>query len=418
MNRRDALSPAYPRLGNERGSVLGLMVLLLVVFLGLAALVIDLGIMFVARSEAQRAADAAAHAGAGYLLRAPADEEGARDEAIRAAGENLVRGSLVDVDRDLDIDVLLDEAKVRVRVHRTEGRGNPVGTLFAGVIGFHEVDVGAVAAAEVYPASNAKCVLPIALADRWCKNGDGTNCLEYSELDDRWESEPNEHYVPWIQNPEADPDDWVYNEEYTGYGTDDRGELMVLRSGTGGGGGGGGRGGGSGGGNSFGITPWFSTYVYEDEPPGGPAQMIADRVLNCHDRVTRLQEGLWAGPGFMTPVVSAFEDLIALDPNAVWNPSANDELGCVTTAGSMQCRDSPRIRPIVLFDPREGPDGPAGSSDPFPVANLAGVFVEDAQDTPASSSYVTARFIEYMGETPGPSGGLKGSLSRVLRIVE
>jgi len=434
-------SRSLPRqISNERGVVLAIMALLLFVLLGLAALAIDLGIMYSARTEAQRTADAAAHAGAAFLVRAPADENGARDEAVRIALRNPVQGSEVSIDRIQDIDIRLDSARVRVRVYRTGARGNPITTLFAGALGINQVDIAATAAAEVYPAATSRCVLPIALADRWCTSWNGANCASYSTLTDQWQGDPGEHYVPWIQDSTLPSEQWQENTNYTGWGDALRGEVINLRGGAagggggpggggppGGGGGGGpggggppgqGGGGGGGGGQSFGITPWFSTFIYEGEPPGGAANVIAERVLNCDDRTTTQQDRIIAGPGFMTPVVFAFEALIAQDPTAVWNQSANGGQGCVTSSGSSVCRDSPRVRPIVLFDPRFGPSGPAGSSPPFPIANLAGVFVEAAQATPAANSFVRARFVEFMGENPGPRGALGGALSRVLRLVE
>lgn len=68
-----------------------------------------------ARAEAQTAADAAALAGAAYLLRAPEDEPGARAEAVKFARLNPVRGSAPEV-RPEDIEVDVDSGTVRVRV--------------------------------------------------------------------------------------------------------------------------------------------------------------------------------------------------------------------------------------------------------------------------------------------------------------
>jgi len=403
--RPEILSRFVPRhVSNERGVAMAFVAVLLVVLMGLAAIAIDLGIMLTGRAEAQRSADAAAHAGAVHLMRAPTDAEGARDAAVEVAQKNLVRAGIVDIDRITDIDVRLDSSRVRARVYRTEGRNNPVGTLFARALGFNDVSISAVAAAEVFPATTARCTLPIALADRWCKSWNGTSCAQYSTLTDRWAT--GDYYQPWVDDTGVPKDQWEYNDDYTGWGDALRGSVMELR------------GGATGGGNSAGITPWWSTFVYEEEPPGGPANLIAGRVRGCDERRSQIGDGLWAGPGMMTPVMQEFVALIAEDPNAVWNQSANDGRGCVTTSGSSVCRDSPRIKPIVLFDPRNGPTGAAGSSAPFHIRNLAGVFIEAARATPANNSFLRARFVELMGEEPGPSGSVGSSLNRILRIVE
>ena len=72
MNRPDR--DLEQRLGSERGVVLYVVALMMVVFLGVAAMAIDYGIWFTARSEAQRAAEAGAHAGASILMLSPGDE--------------------------------------------------------------------------------------------------------------------------------------------------------------------------------------------------------------------------------------------------------------------------------------------------------------------------------------------------------
>ncbi|HKZ53529.1 MAG TPA: pilus assembly protein TadG-related protein, partial [Candidatus Acidoferrales bacterium] len=85
----------------ERGATLFLMIVSLVVLLGVSAFAIDLGLHYVVRSEAQRAADAGALAGAktfvdsGYLSGAITQSEAedlARQTAITVASQNLVGG--------------------------------------------------------------------------------------------------------------------------------------------------------------------------------------------------------------------------------------------------------------------------------------------------------------------------------------
>jgi len=410
-------------LRNERGAVLALMVLMLIVLLGLAALAIDLGLVFVARGEAQRTADAAAHAGAVHLSRAPADDPGARAAAVAVALSNPVRGVPAVVHPIDDIDVLLDSAKVRVRVHRTQAENGGIRTLFARVLGFGLVDVSTVAAAEVWTASQAECVLPIALPDRYCLDWNGTSCSQYSDgLDEFDPDNPQHEYIPWVNNPDAPTEDWVYNDNYTGYSDADRGMVINLRPPVGGGGGGPGGGGppggggGGGGGGTFGITAWWSNFVMQGQAPNQPN--VIDALWNCGAEVG-INDELIAAPGFGV-LTQEFQRYIQEDPNAIWNENANDGEGCVTDLGSMTCRDSVRIRPIVLFDPLLGPTGPANSSS-FQVRNLVGVFLEAAvgpPSVPAPSSYVRARFIEYQGTRPATRGPGNGSLSRFLRIVE
>jgi Flp pilus assembly protein TadG len=79
--------------GDRRGSVLVLSLLLTVLVLALVAiLVVELGHHFVALAEAQRTADAAAHAGAVTLVMDPDDGDGAESAARGTAAHNPVRG--------------------------------------------------------------------------------------------------------------------------------------------------------------------------------------------------------------------------------------------------------------------------------------------------------------------------------------
>src|SRR5690554_6197874 len=66
-SRKGAAQRAAGRLRNQRGAVILLVMLSVSAMLGMLALAVDIAVLFTARSEAQRAADAAALAGAsGY----------------------------------------------------------------------------------------------------------------------------------------------------------------------------------------------------------------------------------------------------------------------------------------------------------------------------------------------------------------
>ena len=429
-------------LRDERGAVLVIMAFALVVFLGIAALAIDLGLLFVARSEAQRAADAAAHAGAGYFLVAPNDGAGAREAAVSMAAANTVRGTAVTLDPAIDIDVDMSGNRrlVRVRVLRTEGSGGGIPTLFARILGVPEVGVSASAAAEVFTVGESQCIMPIAIPDRFCTDWDGVACSSLSGFGDG----PGDvqRYIPWIQNPGAPPAEWVFNANATGFSAADRGLAFTLVPGVGGGPPGGppgqgggppgqgggppgqgggppgqgggppGQGGGSaGGGGGFGITSWWNVTVRRDQ--GNVGNQSVQAIFNC-DVGAGLGDEMTVAPGARESLRIFFDSIVGEDQTAVWNPAADGGRGCVTTDGSDVCRSSPRIRPIVLYDPTLGPTGPANSSPPFQVANLLGVFVEEL-----AGSEVTARIVEFSQVTDAATPGLvPGTFGRMIRIVE
>ena len=401
------------QLANERGAVMALVALLLIVFVGVAALAVDLGLLYVARGEAQRAADAAAHAGAGYLMFAPDDAEGARDRAVEYGAMNAIRRQGAMIDRDEDIDVELDQGLVRVRARRIAERDNPIPTLFASVMGIRTMDVNATAAAQYLTAARAECVLPMALPDRWCEEGDGVNCERLAGSSDTWDPDGDgDFYIPWVQNPTADPEDWTYNRNRTGYSDADRGLQIQLRPEP------------QGGGNQSETRwnpSWWNAFRFPEEDSGGQGggtDRFRDRVKGCRDNDPPLGVGseVAVEPGsFGQPAKDAFDDLIALDPTAVWNSAANGGDGCVTTSGSMTCRSSPRVRPMVLFDPSQGPD--QAGTQPFVLSNLIAIFVESTSGG-GTNVQITVRFVEYTGSIAAAGGAGSSSLIRTLKIVE
>lgn len=89
--------------------------LAVLVVLSAAALGLEKTAELAARAQTQNAADAAALAGAAYLLANPDDESGAKATAIEFAQLNPVRGSTPEL-RPEDIQVDLEEGVVRVKV--------------------------------------------------------------------------------------------------------------------------------------------------------------------------------------------------------------------------------------------------------------------------------------------------------------
>ena len=151
---------------DREGAVLVLVALGMVVFLGFAALTVDLGMAYAAKAEAQRYADALSLAGASaYLDYSDPLDPLLGPEAISRVREyqalNAVRGRIL-ADDDVLIEVLNAQQRVRVTVTRDE-----LPTFFAGILGINEMTVGAVAAAEASAAASSRCVKPFAIPDRW-----------------------------------------------------------------------------------------------------------------------------------------------------------------------------------------------------------------------------------------------------------
>jgi len=137
----------------EQGYVIVTVAILLFVLLGFASLAVDLGILYSARTQAQRAADAAALAGAfGFVVDPYITETEIKDRAVAAAAENGIMGQAVAI-TPADVAVDMVNQTVVVTVERTGARGNPVDTYLARGLGFDSADIGVRAAAEAATSS-------------------------------------------------------------------------------------------------------------------------------------------------------------------------------------------------------------------------------------------------------------------------
>jgi len=152
----------------------------LVILLGVCALAIDLVSLYVGRSEAQRAADAAALAGATIFLSSGCtsasggcvaggpQEAPARQQAIDVAHRNWVGGQGATV---LAGDVTFayptpQDPTITVKVARDPAHGGPMPTFFMKIFGVTSANISAVATAEAYnptgggPPVGTKCLKP------------------------------------------------------------------------------------------------------------------------------------------------------------------------------------------------------------------------------------------------------------------
>ena len=128
---------------NEKGYVVVTTALLLVVLLGFGALAVDVGLLYSGRSSAQRAADAAALAGAFTFVVSPSAPQPstAYDQAMSAALVNNVLGTpLTAPEVTVNIDIANERATVEIT--HTED------TFFARVLGRNSVELKVKAVAE------------------------------------------------------------------------------------------------------------------------------------------------------------------------------------------------------------------------------------------------------------------------------
>ncbi|MBZ5532833.1 MAG: hypothetical protein LAO20_15495 [Acidobacteriia bacterium] len=151
----------YAKRRAQRGMTLVVVALLLIGLLVVAALCIDLGVFFTARTSAQHAADAAALAGAYTFVNSPtaAQPAAAQQAAIAIAATNKILNQSVTI---APSDVVVDTANRRVTVTVSRLGDNGIGTFFARGFGVANVSVQTQATAQASKtAGGSRCVKPI-----------------------------------------------------------------------------------------------------------------------------------------------------------------------------------------------------------------------------------------------------------------
>lgn len=182
---------------NSRGGVLVLVAIMLIVFIGVAALAIDVGYISTTRNELQNVADAAALAatsklGQIYIDNAVYDHGSDYDDitdVVTVSLTNRAAGLDIDIDEaDIEVGIwdfnshTFDASNttfpnaVRVTARRDSTTNGPIKTLFAGVfnIDTFNVRVDSVAALSGQGVLDpGEMKLPIGVSERWFLDTDG-----------------------------------------------------------------------------------------------------------------------------------------------------------------------------------------------------------------------------------------------------
>ncbi len=355
-------------LRDERGVTLAFVAIVMIVLLGMAALAIDVGMLYNAKGQAQNAADSGALAGAGSLLVTPNNSATAKSVAETFAEQHVIIKDQVVIFPDQDIQVDMVNGRVTVTARRIMARSNAVPTFFAKVLGIDLVDVEANATAEIIPGGSAACLKPWAIPDA------------FDDLVPPMDefTNPGDYYEPGVTS---------YGSNYRGP-DGDWGLQLMLKAGT------------------PGETISSGQFFAVDLPieGGGPltgADRYRENIANCNRSIVRVGDILQTENGNMAgPTRQGVEELIAQDPLASWD-SFNGVVGSSFAAGA-----SPRMIRVPMFDPRFPPT--PGKQD-LVVTNIAGFFIETMQ-----GPRVVGRLIP----TLGTAGGDPASMLRAVRLVE
>src|SRR5262245_12848944 len=160
---------------NDQGAVLIQVAVALLAVLALSAFVVDYGVMWASRGQAQTSADAGALAGAISLaFDGPTDFDGARARAIAMASRNHVWGQAPSVTApDVTFPACppgapgLPDTCVKVDVFRNQARSNALPTFFGRLAGINSQGVRATATAQITTGNATDCLRPWAVADKW-----------------------------------------------------------------------------------------------------------------------------------------------------------------------------------------------------------------------------------------------------------
>jgi len=370
----------------ERGAIIVQAAIAMVVLVGFSAFVVDYGVLWLSREQAQDAADAAAMAGAiarAYDEDPPSPGGVVEQSAAGMASTNPVwfeaPGSFVDPDACPSPDRC-----VRVDVHRDGTFGStPLPVIFGSVLGLTSQEVRATATAQVAVGNGTTCLKPWAIPDKWVElNPVPGPWLPTSVFEAYDESGPGagsllvpaDSYIP------PDPSD-------VGTGLVSRGAMNQLGLGLT---------------LSFenpaGSSPISPGFLLPLDLAGG--NLYAENISGCNGRLTAI--GQYIGTdnnGLLSDTTDGFSALIAADPAATWNPATkNVDNSCAPTCAPI----SPRLVAIAVFDveryqfwrannawPPECPSG--GSGRCVQVVNIIGFFL-DGTGGPGEATGFVARY--------------------------
>lgn len=369
-------------LEDERGMTLITAGLSLVAFMSASMIAIDLGMLMSARSQAQNAADSGALAGVMALYFDDWDDRSSSGPAVRNAitaatseANSVMRAPVSVTPADVTFP---EEDRVRVTVHRTAERNNPLLPIIAPLFNINVLDMRATATARAIPANGIRCVMPFAVPDKWLEMQTGP-----WDPDDTFDA----HYGNGPNKGDLRPDADIYHPpghpQYTGFDpVRDRGTQLVLKASTG-----------------TNLAPSF--YFPWAIPGSTGADDYEWSIAHCNPTRVQMREGglpITPEPGNMVgPTRSGIDALLAEDPGAHWDTVRNRPVVTV--------HPTRRIVAIPVFDPFIWDEGKQNSRNADLVAvNFIGFFIEGwrGSDVVGRITPISGTFNESDG--PAPAG--------------
>jgi hypothetical protein len=337
-----------------------------------SAIVVDYGILWAARGQAQSSADAGALAGAISIGEGKPNPESRTTASVVARqttvwGETTSASDVVVSNLPYPCPASAGGGNSCIRVDVLRGtqddalvqHTNALPVFFASMLGVSTQGVRATATAQAASGNSVNCVKPWAVADKWLDTSGPTT---WDQMD-TWDPAAGDVYRMPLK-PETNP---------TGFSLGiDRGIQLALKAGT--------------------VGTWSAGWTQELDFPGHTGSSeYEDAIRGCPSWIPTV--GLWAGqPCNVTadanpelgcvssktgmsqgPTSAGVRDLVLLDDGAYWD-DLND------TVVSTQAK-SKRIVPIIIFHTADYvASGCTGTGCVVKVVNVMGFFVEGMCD--------------------------------------
>jgi Flp pilus assembly protein TadG len=338
-------------LEDERGVSLIIVAIMILVLTAMSSLVLDYGVVWLGRRQAQNAADAGALAGAQALAKddstwtAGAALNSVTDRSANGVAQvNRVLGATPGTEALAECPTWMTAPAnvncVRVNVYRDGTHGSTaMPVFFAKLLGQTSQNIRATATAQVLAANTSGCERPWFIPDR------------YTEVNG----------VPGYQNPPDVLDSYTVSPK-----PGDIGKAVVFH-----------------------LNSSPSAYGTIDVGPG--ANAVGDAIRHCVSNFTfAVGQTVPTEPGNMVgPVDKAIDDLLKWDPGAMWDSTKLEVVGGCSTTGTCSCdgscpyggTQSPRIVQSAICDPVDTDcRGDASGKGSIVVTNILSFFITGCND--------------------------------------
>jgi hypothetical protein len=363
---------------HERGAILIHVAIALMGLMAITAFVLDQGVFYLARRQAQNGADAGAHAGAVARLfdetGTPAPGGPTERSATVAAQSNQVFGAVPGVVVEYGCPSFAPEATNGVCVHVETYRDGTHGstslpTYFANLWGQTSQDVLAAATAQVRAANYSDCLKPWMIPDRWQENT--PPATKYNGAD-------------------------FYDQPTTGWTANDVGTTLVLKPG------------------SPGAAIQPSNYFEI-----GAAATYQEAIQGCIIRA-QIGDAMDSLPGNRVgPTRAGTNALINADPMATVDVHGVVHGSCAPACSAPYTGwpISPRIVPIAMFSPQEYVNlgSPSGNFQ-LHIVNILAFFIQSVGPPQATVTGVIVGGIGVL--KAGPTVGSGTSFLHFITLIQ